>query len=64
VCKEMYIKRYVLGVSLIHKVELRRTLVGYLVEIFIKGRRRRPIRLSNKSRRHLISSSLGVRPPY
>jgi hypothetical protein len=60
----MCIKRCVLGISLIYKVELKKTLVGYLVEIFIKGGRRWPIRLSNKSRKYLISSNLGIRPPY
>jgi hypothetical protein len=46
-----------------HKVELKRTLAGCLVEIFIKGGRRQPIRLSNKGKKHLTSSSLSVRPP-
>jgi hypothetical protein len=62
--RKMCVKRYVLGVSFIYKAELRRTLVGYLVEIFVKGGRRRPVRLNNKSKRYLMSSSLGVRPPY
>ena len=60
----MYIKRYVLGISLIHKAKLKRILVGYLVETFIKGKRRQPVKLSNKGRKHLISNSLGVRPLY
>ena len=60
----MYIKRYILGVSLIRKTELKRMLIKYLVKTFIKGRRRRPIRLNNKDGKHLIFSSLGVRLPY
>jgi hypothetical protein len=63
-CREMYIKKYVLGISLTHKAELRRTLVGYLIKIFIKGKRHWPIRLSNKSERYLTSSSLGIGPPH
>ena len=63
-CKKKYIKRCVLGISLIYKAELKRILVEYLVKTFIKDRRRRPIRLSNKSKKYLIFSSLGVRPLY
>jgi hypothetical protein len=37
-------------------------LIGYLVKTFIKGGRHWPIRLSNKGKKHLMSSSLGVRP--
>jgi hypothetical protein len=64
VCREICIKRYILGISLTHKAELKRTLAGYLIKIFIKGGRRRPIRLSNKGRKHLTSSGLGIRPSY
>jgi hypothetical protein len=63
-CREIYIKRYVLGISLTHKAELKRTLVGYLVKTSMKGGRRQPVKLSNKSGKYLISSSLGVRPFY
>jgi hypothetical protein len=60
VCKEIYIKRYILGISLMHKAKLKRMLVGYLVKTFIKGGRRQPVKLSNKSGKYLISSGLGV----
>ena len=60
----MYIKRYILGISLIYKAELKRILAGYLVETSIKGGRHQPVRLSNKSKKHLMSSSLGVGPLY
>ena len=60
----MYIKRYILGVSVTYKAKLKKILVGYLVKIFIKGKRRQPIRLSNKSRKYLMSSSLGIGPLY
>ena len=60
----MCIKRYVLGISLIHKAELKKILAGYLVETFIKGKRRQPVKLSNKGGKYLISSSLGIRPLY
>ena len=60
----MYIKRCVLGVSLIHKAELKRMLAGYLVKTFIKGGRRQPVRLSNKGGKYLIISGLGVGPFY
>ena len=63
-CRKIYIKRYVLGVSLIHKAKLKRMLVGYPVKTFIKGGRRQPVRLSNKGRKYLISSGLGVGPFY
>ena len=43
-----------------HKAKLKRILIGYLIKTFIKGRRRQPIKLSNKGGKHLISSSLGV----
>ena len=58
----MCVKRCILGISLTHKAELKRIPVGYLVEIFIKGGRHQPVRLSNKSGKHLIFSSLSVRP--
>ena len=38
-CRKMYTKRYVLGVSLIYKARLKIILVGYLVKPFVKGRR-------------------------
>ena len=38
--KYIYIKRYVLGISLIYKVKLKRMLAKYLVKTFIKGKRR------------------------
>ena len=65
-CKNIYIyiKRCVLGISLVHKAELKRMLAGYLVKTFIKGGRRQPVKLSNKSRKYLMFSSLGVRPLY
>ena len=63
-CKKKYIKRCVLGISLMHKAELKRILVGYLVKIFIKGGRRQPVRLSNKSKKYLMSNSLSIRPLY
>ena len=61
--EKIYVKRYILGISLICKVKLKRTLVRYLVKTFIKSKRRQPIKLSNKGRKYLISNSLGVRPP-
>jgi hypothetical protein len=33
----MYIKRCILGISLIHKAKLKKILAGYLVKTFIKG---------------------------
>ena len=60
----IYIKRYVLGVSHTRKAKLKKTLVGYLVKIFIKGGRRQPIKLNNKGGKYLIFSGLGIRPPY
>ena len=63
-CKKMCVKRYVLGISLIYKAKLKKILVGYLVKTFIKGGRHQPIKLSNKGRKYLISSSLGIRPLY
>ena len=60
----MCVEKYILGISLIHKVKLKRTLVKYPVKIFIRGKKRRPIRLNNKGGKYLISSSLGVGPLY
>ena len=60
----MCVKRCVLGISLMHKTELKRILVGYLVKTFIKGGRRQPVKLSNKGKKYLMSSSLGVRLLY
>ena len=62
--KKKYIKRCVLGISLIHKAKLKRILAGYLVKTFIKGKRHQPIRLSNKGEKYLISNSLGIGPLY
>ena len=62
--KKMYIKRCVLGISLMYKAKLKRILVGYLVKTFIKGGRRQPIKLNNKSKKHLTSSGLGIKPLY
>ena len=62
--KKKCIKRCVLSISLVYKTELKRILMGYLVKTFIKGRRRQPIKLSNKSGKYLMSSSLGIRPLY
>ena len=59
-CKEIYIKRYILGISLTHKAKLKRTLAGYPVKTFIKGERRQPIRLSNKGGKYLMSSGLSI----
>ena len=56
----MYIERYILGISLIYKAKLKRMLVGYLVKTSIKGRRRQPVRLSNKGGKYLTSSGLGI----
>ena len=56
----MYIKRYVLGISLTHKAELKKTLAGYPVETSIKGGRRQPIKLSNKGGKYLTFNGLGV----
>ena len=38
--KKKYIKRYVLGISLMRKTKLKKILAGYLVKTFIKGERR------------------------
>ena len=45
-----------------HKAKLKRILVKYLVKTSIKGGRHQPIKLSNKGRKYLISSSLGIGP--
>ena len=63
-CKKKGIKRYVLGVSLIYKAELKRILVKYQIKTFIKGRRCQPVKLSNKSRKYLMSSGLDIGPLY
>ena len=60
----MCIKRCVLGISLAHKAKLKRILAKYPVETFVKGKRRQPVRLSNKGGKHLTSSGLGVGPLY
>ena len=62
--KKKCVKRYILGISLIYKAKLKRILVKYLVETFIKGGRRQPIRLNNKSGKYLTSSGLSIRPLY
>ena len=60
----MYVKRYILGISLIYEAKWKRILVGYLIKTSIKGKKRRLIRLSNKGGKYLMSSSLGVKPLY
>ena len=60
--RKMYVKKYVLGVNLIHKAKLKKMLVGYLVKTFIKGRRHQPIKLSNKGGKYLTSNGLNIRP--
>ena len=60
----MCVKRYILGISLIYKAKLKKILVGYLVKTFIKGKRRQSVKLNNKGRKYLISSSLGIKPLY
>jgi hypothetical protein len=62
--RKICIERYVLGISLVCKAELKRILVGYPVETSIKGGRHQPVRLSNKSEKYLTSSGLGVGPLY
>ena len=62
--KYIYIKRCVLGISLMHKAKLKRILVGYLVKTFIKGGRRQPVKLNNKGKKYLIFSSLNIRLFY
>ena len=63
-CKKKYIKRCVLGISLMHKAKLKRILAEYLVKTFIKSGRRQPVKLNNKSGKYLISNSLSIRPLY
>ena len=58
----MCVERCILGVSLAREAELKRMLVGYLVETSVKGKRHQPVRLSNKGGKHLISSGLDVGP--
>ena len=60
----MYVERYILGISLTRKAELKRILVEYLVKTSIKGGRHQPVRLSNKSKKYLIFSGLGVKSLY
>ena len=60
----MCVKRYILGISLTYKAKLKRILAGYLVKTFIKSGRHQPVKLSNKSRKYLISSGLGIGPLY
>ena len=60
----MYIKRYILGISLAYKTKLKKILIGYLVKISIKSGRHQPIRLNNKGGKHLTSSSLNIGPLY
>ena len=62
--KKMCVKRCVLGISLIYKAKLKRTLVGYPVGTSVRGRRRQPVKLSNKSRKYLMSSGLSIGPLY
>ena len=62
--RKIYIKRYILGVSLTRETKLKRILVEYLVKISIKGKRHQPMRLSNKGGKYLTSNSLGVGPLY
>ena len=62
--KKIYVERYILGISLAHKAELKKILIGYLVKTSIKGRRHQPVRLSNKGRKYLMSSGLGIGPLY
>ena len=62
--KKKCVKRCVLGISLVYKAKLKKILAGYLIETFIKGGRRQPVRLSNKGGKYLTSSSLGVGPLY
>ena len=59
----MYREMY-LGVGLTYKAKLKRMLAGRLVKTSVKGGRCWPIRLSNKGGKRLISSGLGIRPPY
>ena len=60
----MCVKKYILGISLTRKAKLKRILVKYLVKTSIKGGRHQPIKLSNKGKKHLMSSGLGIRLLY
>ena len=60
--KKMCVERCILGISLTHEAELKRTLAGYLVGISVRGKRRQPVRLSNKGGKHLMSNGLGIKP--
>ena len=60
----MCVKKYILGISLTHKAKLKRMLAEYPVKTTIKGGRHQPVKLSNKSKKHLIFNSLGVKPLY
>ena len=59
-CKKIYVKRCILGISLTHEAKLKRTLVEYPVKTSVKGGRCQPIRLSNKGGKYLISSGLSI----
>ena len=58
------IKKSVLDISLTYKAELKRILTGYPAKTFIRGGRYQPIRLSNKGKKYLIFSGLGIKPLY
>jgi hypothetical protein len=62
--RKMCVERYILGISLTHKAKLKKILAGYPVKTSVKGGRHQPIKLSNKGRKHLTSSSLGIKPLY
>ena len=62
--RKMCVKRYILGISLVCKAKLKKMLVGYLVEISMKGKKHQPVRLSNKGGKYLMSNGLGVGPFY
>jgi hypothetical protein len=62
--RKMCVERCVLDISLTHKAELKRILVGYLVKTSIKGKRHQPVKLSNKGKKYLTSNSLGIGPLY
>ena len=58
----MCMERCVLDISLTHEAKLKRTLAGYLVGTSVRGGRRQPVRLSNKGKKHLMSSGLDIGP--
>ena len=60
----MCVERYVLGISLAYKAELKRMLIKYPVKTSVKGKRHQPVRLSNKGGKYLMFSGLGVGPLY